>query len=153
MIVPTPGRIVWYRPVGADPAADAHAAIVVGIHDPHTVNLAIFNVDGAHYQGTAVPLLQDGDTPPADKGYAEWMPFQKGQAAKYDGTAAQPAAASAAAAAPDFSALEKALDAKLQELCDWLVKKFAEVDGRLTALTMPPAGPPPLAVHTAQVAP
>ena len=34
------------------------------------------------YHAAAAPLLQDDDAAPAQGGYAEWMDYQKGQAAK-----------------------------------------------------------------------
>lgn len=100
MIEPGIGRIVHYVPAGHPADADPHAAMIVGIWDSRTINLAIFDCDGAHYQGTHVPLLQDDDKPPADRGYAKWPDHQKGQAAKTEQLAAQLAAPGAAAPAP-----------------------------------------------------
>lgn len=95
MIEPGIGRIVHFRPAGHAPDALPHAAIVVGITSERCVNLAIFDHEGHLYHGTDVQLLQDGDAPPTDHGYAEWMPFQKGQAAKTEALQAQTAAAAA----------------------------------------------------------
>lgn len=92
MITPTPGRVVWYRP-------DRHAAesgfarpsnhetplaaFVTYVHGDRMVNLAVFDVNGVIHQRTNVPLRQDGDPVPLNTySYCEWMPYQKGQAAR-----------------------------------------------------------------------
>ena len=82
MIEPTVGRLVHYRPDYAHTAP--LAALVVGVHDARSVNLTVFNDDGSISPALEVTLLQDDDTPPHDRPYAEWMPFQKGQAQKTD---------------------------------------------------------------------
>ena len=82
MIEPTVGRLVHYRPAYAHTAP--LAALVVGVHDARSVNLTVFNDDGSISPALEVTLLQDDDTPPHDRPYAEWMPFQKGQAQKTD---------------------------------------------------------------------
>jgi hypothetical protein len=93
MIEPTPGRVVWYRPAGSHPSAQPHAALVAFVHDERLVNLMIVGHDGISYPGTEIPLLQDGDPRPspeqAPRGHAEWMPYQKGQAAKAEALQAQ----------------------------------------------------------------
>ncbi|WP_244104721.1 Gp49 family protein [Burkholderia anthina] len=89
MIEPTVGRIVHFRP-GKQAAnlriqCDARqpiAAIVTYVHDPRRVNLALFDALGRNHAFTNVRLLQDDDKGADDEPFAEWMPFQKGQAAK-----------------------------------------------------------------------
>lgn len=81
MIEPTPGRIVWYRR-SPDLSLPPMAAIVVFVHNERLINITFFNKDGMPVPHTEVPLLQDDDEPPHNGVYAEWMPFQKGQAAK-----------------------------------------------------------------------
>ncbi|MGE0751843.1 MAG: hypothetical protein AB7F39_06720 [Variibacter sp.] len=89
-IKPTVGRIVWYRPDKNDlliarRPGEPLAAMITGVTDDKTVSLSVFSVNGdGPYAKPNVTLLQDGEPPPADgrSGYAEWMPFQKGQAAK-----------------------------------------------------------------------
>ncbi len=90
MIVPTVGRVVWYRPNG--PENETLAAIIAGVNSDRNVNLAVFDMYGVSYAKIAVQLLQDNDetpcphqdaneewlTPP----YCEWMPYQIGQAKK-----------------------------------------------------------------------
>ena len=131
MIEPTVGRLVHYRAAGTDPAAQPHVAIVCFVNNPRSVNLMVLNEIGNMYHAPSATLLQDDDQPPVGAGYAEWMRFQKGQAGKTE--------AAIAAAMPDTGALEKAIDAKLQELGEWMVKKFAEIDARLASPAPAPA--------------
>lgn len=90
MIAPTPGRIVWYYPSDADhhtgdfAAGRPHAAIIAYVHSDRMVNLAVFTVGAGLARRSSVKLLQDGDPAPANERYCEWMPYQKGQAAKND---------------------------------------------------------------------
>ncbi len=85
MIKPTVGRIVWYRPRSTDNVArngeQPLAAMITGVHSDAHVNLVVFDVNGIAHSRSSVLLLQDGDTAPEAGGYAEWMPYQKGQAA------------------------------------------------------------------------
>ena len=82
MIQPTIGRVLWYHPAHGHPEAPPHAAIVAFVWDDNgAVNLACFDQHGMSYSATRVPLFQgEGNRP--DKPYAEWMPYQLGQAAK-----------------------------------------------------------------------
>jgi hypothetical protein len=97
MIKPTIGRVVWYRAKLLDNShpkeSPEQAAIVVKVHGDRMVNLVVFGHDGSMVPMTSVPLVQEGDEPPFDFSYCEWMPYQKGQAAK---TEALEAAANAA---------------------------------------------------------
>lgn len=87
MITPTVGRIVWFYPEGISPADQPAAAIVVYVHHERLVNLAVFDHLGYLAGETSVTLLQDDD-PPAPR-CCMWMPYQKGQAAKYEELEAQ----------------------------------------------------------------
>ena len=136
VISPTVGRIVLYRPAGSDPAAQPHAAIVTFVHDDRCVNLAIFNEGGSLYHGTQVTLVQDGDATP-ETGYAEWMPYQKGQAAKTES-----AEGTAAKLVTDL-ALD--VDAKFKSLGDWLTPALKGIEDTITALSTPAQPAPPLA--------
>lgn len=92
MIKPTVGRKVWYRPTAFDKSGPGgmHAALdqpldatVVYVHSDRMVNLLVVDHMGRSFPKTSVQLLQEGDTPPAvtgGGGYAEWMPYQQGQA-------------------------------------------------------------------------
>lgn len=76
--------MVWFWPSRAnnDPKpTQPYAATVAYVHGNKSVNVSY--VDHAGNQGAAcsVPLMQEGDETPHGY-YAEWMPFQKGQAAQ-----------------------------------------------------------------------
>jgi hypothetical protein len=83
-ILPTPGRIVWYRSRRDDgvPPAPNDAplgALLAGINRDETVNLAVFGFDGSLHPKQNVVLVQDGEPLPGQCG---WMPYQKAMAAK-----------------------------------------------------------------------
>lgn len=109
MIEPTVGRVVWYfagvndvrlHKDGVD-VQPAHAALVVDVADNTTISVCAFGRDGYPNARTYVRLLQNGDKPPTDgSSWCEWMPFQKGQAAKTE--AAEKAAAAVVPARGPF---------------------------------------------------
>lgn len=88
MIIPTTGRVVLYWPSPNVDYTEPHdrtkpfPAMVAYVYDARRINVAGFDQQGQHFRDTHVPLLQDDDPKPADTAYAEWMPFQKDQAAK-----------------------------------------------------------------------
>lgn len=88
MISPTIGRVVWFHPSTSDALMGGSnqplAALVTYVHGDRCVNLAAFDVNGCLYSRCSVLLLQDDDVAPENGYYAEWMPFQKGQAAKQE---------------------------------------------------------------------
>lgn len=94
MIHPTPGRIVWFHPNGITlPPNFAYsdseqplAAVIAYVHSDRMVNLSVFDQNGMGYSLADVTLLQDDDATPNGFAYAEWMPYQKGQAAKANTT-------------------------------------------------------------------
>ncbi len=96
MIEPTVGRIVHFRPgksasnlrIQCDPKQPL-AAIVTYVHGPRMVNLAVLDALGRHHALASVRLLQDDDKGTNNEPFAEWMPFQKGQAAKTEQLEAQ----------------------------------------------------------------
>lgn len=84
MITPTVGRVVWVknRP-GAINTNQPEAALVTYVWSDTMVNVGGFDANGVPFAYTSMPLWQDeaavgGQGAP----HAEWMPFQKGQAAK-----------------------------------------------------------------------
>ncbi|MFJ1253416.1 hypothetical protein [Cupriavidus sp. CuC1] len=78
MITPNVGRIVhFYSRAHVEP----EAAIVTYVRGDRMVNLTVFDRNGDSRAATSVTLVQDGDPTPTNH-YAEWMPYQKGQAAK-----------------------------------------------------------------------
>ena len=103
IIHPTVGRKVWFRlndinklekprsdaemalvrssPLVADPTQPLDATVVYA-WDDRTVNLHVLDHRGNPFVATLVPLMQEGDTPPQSGFYAEWMPYQLGQAKK-----------------------------------------------------------------------
>jgi hypothetical protein len=86
MIQPSNGRVVLFQP-GASfngvqyDRTQKLAATVVHVWNDRMVNLAVFDSIGHCYAMTDVQLLQDLDEPRGDT-WCEWMPYQKGQAAK-----------------------------------------------------------------------
>lgn len=106
IITPSVGRKVWFRlngitelqkprsgaemvtarafPQVSDPAKPLDAT-VVHVWNDRMVNLQILDHSGNPFIATSVTLLQEGDTPPQFGFYAEWMPYQLGQAKKEDG--------------------------------------------------------------------
>lgn len=95
MIEPTNGRIVWYvpypnemvSPFGMGVQRDKDDKIVpltaqiCAVWGPRMVNLVVTDYMGRQFPVTSRTLLQDDDVAP-EGGYAQWMPFQKEQAAK-----------------------------------------------------------------------
>lgn len=87
MIAPTVGRILWYYPAKGERIAhdfpEPLAATVCAIQGNGTVNLCVFDADGVPHPRQSVVLIQDGKYPANGAyPYCEWMPYQKGQAAK-----------------------------------------------------------------------
>ena len=86
MIKPTVGRVVWYHPdrnsaESGFASSETCAAIIAHVWSDTCVNLAVFDANGVAHNRTSVYLLQDGSERPGSS-YCEWMPYQKGQAAK-----------------------------------------------------------------------
>ncbi|NEW95488.1 hypothetical protein [Rhodopseudomonas sp. BR0G17] len=125
IILPSIGRVVWFHPAAqANPNGQPHAALIAYVQSERLINLAAFDENGTSYSATSVPLLQGDEAPPTDgTAYAEWMPFQKGQAAKTDNVAA--------GVRDRLDAFEKSVDDRFRQTGDFLTKKFAEVDGKL----------------------
>ena len=99
MIKPTIGRVVWLWPctgvledkkiVHRDKTLPL-AATVAYVWNDRMVNLAAVDQDGKPFHLTSVTLMQ-GDEPYSPEGsYCEWMPYQKGQAAKVEDHAKHP---------------------------------------------------------------
>lgn len=102
IIEPTVGRVVHYFPAtnSSGPCLDGPlAAIITHVWNPRMVNLAAFLPAGAVMPATSVRLIQEGDALVDGTARCEWMPFQKGQAAK---TEAGEKALAAVAPAPEL---------------------------------------------------
>jgi hypothetical protein len=106
MIKPTVGRVVWYRPYikpGRLSVLRTEAefsdcdnglphlpgeplpAIVAAVWNGNgTVNLTVFDINGQSHGRQGVFLWQGEEVSgrPLGMRYCEWMPYQKGQAAK-----------------------------------------------------------------------
>jgi hypothetical protein len=82
MIKPTIGRVVWFRPIFSSPEDQPMAAIVTYIHNDRLINVAVFGPYGGAQGYTSIRLVQEGDNRPIGENYAEWMPYQIGQAKK-----------------------------------------------------------------------
>lgn len=76
MIEPTVGRIVWVR-TGSHP--EPLAAIITSVISNTEITVTIFDMACERHQ--KLELYQGEKQIPAYP-YAEWMPYQKGQAAK-----------------------------------------------------------------------
>lgn len=99
MISPTIGRVVWYRPSLTDHATmkiiddQPLSAMIAYVWSDHLVNLTVSDHGGATHARPSVALRQGDEHDPADAPFCEWMPYQKGQAAKTEATAAELGAA------------------------------------------------------------
>ena len=81
MIKPTIGRVVWFHPAGSTPEEQPLVAIIAHVWSDTCINLAVFDTNGVASNQTSIFLFQgDGERPSSL--YAEWMPYQQGQAAK-----------------------------------------------------------------------
>lgn len=119
MITPTIGRKVWYRPSSSetsggmntaafgsgqlyqiDPAQPMDATVVF-VHNDRKVNLLVVDHLGKDRPRFDVTLLQGDETYHPVGGYAEWMPYQQGQAKKDVPEFVRGGAVAQADAAPD----------------------------------------------------
>lgn len=90
IIKPTVGRVVGFHPseftgeagFARHPDGQPYAAIIARVWSDALVNLTVFDANGAAHSRTSVPIVQDGGGAPQADSYCEWMPYQKGQAAK-----------------------------------------------------------------------
>jgi hypothetical protein len=93
MIKPTIGRVVWFTPSKNDAALSGSgqplAALVTYVHSDRYVNLAVFDANGGHHGRNSAALLQDDDVGNEGGYFAQWMPYQVGQAAKHERTASR----------------------------------------------------------------
>ena len=81
-ISPTVGRMILFHPPsdstkhGLEPNAICAATIAKVLPDGR-LNLGVLDSNGVNHSMTEVPLIQEGETPPKNGYYAEWMPYQK----------------------------------------------------------------------------
>lgn len=86
-IKPEVGRVVHYYPDDKQEelrgdTSQPCAAQICYVHSETCVNLSVTTHDGRQKAREHVPLLMDTDRPVEEGGYARWMPYQIGQAAK-----------------------------------------------------------------------
>lgn len=83
MIKPTIGRQVWFWKAGSDVDTDQpEAATIVYVWGDSMVNLQVLDHEGVSRGATSVSLRQPKDPVWITTPFCEWMPYQKGQAAK-----------------------------------------------------------------------
>lgn len=93
MITPTVGRVVWViRPAESLDIKQPEVGFIIYVWNDHMINVAGFNSNGTPFSSTSLALVQDDEPKPEGK-FACWMPYQKGQAAKYEALAAETPAA------------------------------------------------------------
>jgi len=90
-ITPTVGRVLHFIPT-ADYMAGRKlafgnptqplAAVIAYVHSDTMVNLTVWDQNGEQFSVCSVPLVQEGCDMIVGSFYAQWMPYQKGQAAK-----------------------------------------------------------------------
>ena len=125
IIKPTVGRRVWFRPSAEflasnptltqfNPEQPMDAGIVY-VHHDHMVNLIVTDHVGKTIQVPSVPLLA-GQYEPAEDGdvycCCEWMPYQKGQAAKTEAAEKVAAPIDLPVIDPGLDSLERDIQAK-----------------------------------------
>lgn len=138
IIKPTVGRKVWFRPAtdqllsSLNPTGMATNgnqpldATVIAVWGDRMVNLLVIDIVGKAFPVLSATLLQDGDLIPTGGRYAEWMPYQQGQARRDSAidraiTATTPlgaVSAPVAAAQAQSATIDLASDAPLAPACD-----------------------------------
>lgn len=89
MINPTVGRVVLL--FTREPKYDfgysftpgkPHTALITAVHSNTLINVIAFDANGKSFPFTSIELKQDDNQPIGGVFHCEWMPYQKGQAAK-----------------------------------------------------------------------
>lgn len=122
IIKPSVGRVLHFFPstvymdgrklAFSDPSQPL-AAMISYVHSDTMVNLTAWDQNGVSFSVCSVPLVQSGARS-VGSFYAEWMPYQKGQAAKTEQLAEQLKGASATITVPPLAdtAIELEIQAK-----------------------------------------
>lgn len=87
-IIPTVGRVMLFYPdhrteqnnFSKPRLGEPCAALVASVNAENMVNLTVSDASGMPHPRRNVPVVQEGETPPATGYYATWMPYQVGQA-------------------------------------------------------------------------
>ncbi len=100
-IKPTIGRKLWYWPTDRDmwdgmlqyDAGDEQAldATIIYVWHDRSVSLRVIDHNGVPFVRTHIPLANPDDKSLQGTGFASWMPYQMGQAAKQDDSIKAPA--------------------------------------------------------------
>lgn len=95
MIKPTVGRVIWFYQQGMAHDGQPLVGFITYVHSDKLINVAGFDATGVPYSSCLVTLYQDPEKSgvPVNGPWARWMPYQVGQAAKYEEVSAQRAAA------------------------------------------------------------
>ncbi|TRO18442.1 hypothetical protein EQ826_01775 [Ectopseudomonas mendocina] len=97
-IAPTVGRVLHFVPTADYMAgrklafgnpAQPLAAVIAYVHSDTMVNLTVWDQNGEQFSVCSVPLVQEGGDVIVGSFYAQWMPYQKGQAAKTESLESQ----------------------------------------------------------------
>jgi hypothetical protein len=89
VISPTVGRVVLL--FTKEPKCDfgysftpgkPHTALITAVHSDTLINVVAFDANGKSHPFTSIELKQDDDQTVYGTFHCEWMPYQKGQAAK-----------------------------------------------------------------------
>lgn len=59
-----------------------HVALITAVHSDTCVNVIAFDLNGKSHPFTSIQLKQDSEEKVYGMQHVEWMPYQKGQAAK-----------------------------------------------------------------------
>jgi hypothetical protein len=81
VIMPEVGRVLWYRREPTD--TQPFQATICYVWGDRRINVAGFDAGGNPYKAGWIILRQEGDPQPPYP-YAEWMPYQIGQAKKHE---------------------------------------------------------------------
>lgn len=83
MIEPTIGRVIWYWP--EDKKDQPWPCWICSVRPDGRINVAGFNNEGVPFRDSDIDLFQgeEGEQKPLHS-FAEWMPYQIGQAKKHE---------------------------------------------------------------------
>ncbi len=84
MIKPSIGRVLWFYDENHSEGDQPKTALVCHVWSDTCVNLAVFDTNGNPTPGRTSVLLHQGEGERPARMFAEWMPYQIGQAAKHE---------------------------------------------------------------------
>lgn len=85
-IIPTVGRVVYYKPTEKDPfhnSAEILPAIITAVFSDEMINVKVINDGDQDFWKTSIKIGQE-------KGQWDWMPFQKQSASNSQSTEPRP---------------------------------------------------------------